>query len=1098
MFLKDKASFNVDWLDGYHAANEANSIPVIGSDGKLPIAIIPTGKGSTQVALGNHTHTATEVGARPNNWIPSKADIEGVLTGNISSHTHNPPVNITGNSATADKLKTPRKIGITGGVTGTGTDFDGSSNINIPVTQIDLSYTKEYGILGKKTIIDTHPEGGGALIPFINNDLAFLTRRGGSYTVTKNGTAFSFDLYNTFDGTPSYSQATIAITDTIIIEINCHRTFTWSTMLGISFGAGSWRAKDIKFQVMKDGVDTEWVDKITVTNYGAGILARTISHKEGTGFNKIRITLSNFNSTNFRIAGIFAINYHSYGLSETFISRGGSSSIFGSLSPHANNTYTLGENGKQWNEVRGKILIENGTSLVDKYLTKSSSSNIEIIADSDKNSTSEYLELKAGNNSLKVMSSASATGADKLLFNGSKVYHEGFKPVIDTIKVSDSRNVNSGPQTDLATPIVKFDFRSNTATGLSDGGSYSGVMGFRPYGSIGDWSGGPAFQLAFTNNNNLWLRKGTSDSWNSWKKVIFSDEVDTSNTVNKIVKRDASGNINVNGVNVGNTIRDTRITTGNTQVINAASSIVYVGNPATSLNLESSTNPTIKLGSTVYTIYHTGNKPTPADIGAATSSHTHTNIVSRGKITCETGVSGRPAVTGLSMSEAYNNGYPTTYGNVINLRGQGDGQILVGWSGSDGAHAPVYVRSKRDNTNTANWSGWAQFYTTAHKPTAVDVGARPSSWVPSKADIEGQLTGTITTHTHNIDTLKGAYSSGVPVTSQSAGYVKFHYNILNNATGCFPTTDNANGILQLSRHNGGYDSQLGFSSNGNLYYRSFSGNHPDTTTAWKQIAFTDSVMPNAESWKVARKELDANTNLDNLGQSGHYISGSDGNSQTIVNRPPGNQGFALEVRVIWMNGSNPGRITQVAYMRNTNEIYMRNKDETTGWSSWKNVSANTWRPVVDNLTSTATDQSLSANQGKVLKGLIDGKSDSSHNHDSRYFRTDAANSNDVRLSSGDGRGLRFWDSDSYKIYMSSSGNSTWGGRMAGDTTSDYNIYFKISGNTNRGFVFKGTSGNIMGVDGNGDLRVKGSASIGDNKVKMQYNATTESLDFIFV
>ena len=41
---------------------------------------------------------------------------------------------------------------------------------------------------------------------------------------------------------------------------------------------------------------------------------------------------------------------------------------------------------------------------------------------------------------------------------------------------------------------------------------------------------------------------------------------------------------------------------------------------------------------------------------------------------------------------------------------------------------------------------------------------------------------------------------------------------------------------------------------------------------------------------------------------------------------------------------------------------------------------NTWRGVQDNLTSSATDQSLSANQGKVLKGLIDGKAASSHTH----------------------------------------------------------------------------------------------------------------------
>lgn len=46
----------------------------------------------------------------------------------------------------------------------------------------------------------------------------------------------------------------------------------------------------------------------------------------------------------------------------------------------------------------------------------------------------------------------------------------------------------------------------------------------------------------------------------------------------------------------------------------------------------------------------------------------------------------------------------------------------------------------------------------------------------------------------------------------------------------------------------------------------------------------------------------------------------------------------------------------------------------------------TWRPVVDNLTSNSTTSSLSANQGRVLKSLIDSKSDSDHNHDDRYLK----------------------------------------------------------------------------------------------------------------
>lgn len=44
------------------------------------------------------------------------------------------------------------------------------------------------------------------------------------------------------------------------------------------------------------------------------------------------------------------------------------------------------------------------------------------------------------------------------------------------------------------------------------------------------------------------------------------------------------------------------------------------------------------------------------------------------------------------------------------------------------------------------------------------------------------------------------------------------------------------------------------------------------------------------------------------------------------------------------------------------------------------VPTNTWRAVVDNLTTADATKSLSANQGKVLKGLVDGKASSSHTH----------------------------------------------------------------------------------------------------------------------
>lgn len=119
---------------------------------------------------------------------------------------------------------------------------------------------------------------------------------------------------------------------------------------------------------------------------------------------------------------------------------------------------------------------------------------------------------------------------------------------------------------------------------------------------------------------------------------------------------------------------------------------------------------------------------TPRTINSVTfdgsANITIPTLVSRGRITALEG-NAQGALPGIQMYEAYNNGYPTAYGNILHMKGAGaigEGEMLVGWSGTDGAHAPVYVRSRRD-TSTANWSGWAQVYTTAHKPTAKDVGA---------------------------------------------------------------------------------------------------------------------------------------------------------------------------------------------------------------------------------------------------------------------------------------------------------------------------------------------------------------------------------------
>lgn len=73
--------------------------------------------------------------------------------------------------------------------------------------------------------------------------------------------------------------------------------------------------------------------------------------------------------------------------------------------------------------------------------------------------------------------------------------------------------------------------------------------------------------------------------------------------------------------------------------------------------------------------------------------------------TANSPTTGLPRTSGVSMTQVYNNGYPTSYGNVLNVAGSGTGQLLLGWSGNDNTTEHLWYRSHRD-TSTGGWGTW--------------------------------------------------------------------------------------------------------------------------------------------------------------------------------------------------------------------------------------------------------------------------------------------------------------------------------------------------------------------------------------------------------
>lgn len=94
----------------------------------------------------------------------------------------------------------------------------------------------------------------------------------------------------------------------------------------------------------------------------------------------------------------------------------------------------------------------------------------------------------------------------------------------NTINIIDSRDRTSTPQEHPSG--VWLDFKSNANAGLDDGGTYTGLLTVRKYGSTTDWAGGKVAQLGFTDNSNVWVRFGSGTAWESWKQIATTGWAD--------------------------------------------------------------------------------------------------------------------------------------------------------------------------------------------------------------------------------------------------------------------------------------------------------------------------------------------------------------------------------------------------------------------------------------------------------------------------------------------------------------------------------------------------------------------------------------------
>ena len=101
----------------------------------------------------------------------------------------------------------------------------------------------------------------------------------------------------------------------------------------------------------------------------------------------------------------------------------------------------------------------------------------------------------------------------------------------------------------------------------------------------------------------------------------------------------------------------------------------------------------------------TATNATKATTAATCSGNSTTATTLNNRGNRDPAANGTKVVSGLNLYQVYNNGYPTTYGNVLSIGGTGGGEILAGWSGKDAGMERLYYRNQRD-TGTLAWSAW--------------------------------------------------------------------------------------------------------------------------------------------------------------------------------------------------------------------------------------------------------------------------------------------------------------------------------------------------------------------------------------------------------
>lgn len=179
--------------------------------------------------------------------------------------------------------------------------------------------------------------GVSAFMPNFYNDVFYNDLRGGSYTITRNGQAYSGDATMFRPGVGYTGLTSAAVGDVFVIEIVLCKAFNWAANIGHSFYAANGFANfigNVKCEAMINGSwttvyeSTETTTKPTKVSYYGW---------NGNDLTRLRYTMTANGVGVTRLTSLFIVAFNSNMLSEAYLPREGGA-LYGPISAPADPT----------------------------------------------------------------------------------------------------------------------------------------------------------------------------------------------------------------------------------------------------------------------------------------------------------------------------------------------------------------------------------------------------------------------------------------------------------------------------------------------------------------------------------------------------------------------------------------------------------------------------------------------------------------------------------------------------------------------------------------------------------------------------------------